>query len=154
MLIVDSQYKWQEKIENKQVTQFLNFVATSDWVVAIFSNVFEGYPWNNLGGAGHKGFKMNVPRDNHDDTNFNYQTNPEQTRHQLRYLKGDHGAAIQEENWELIADFVLDGEKALNKKALQEIKTHKIFENKQNLLIATLGLLRHFIMLNLKNLPV
>jgi pimeloyl-ACP methyl ester carboxylesterase len=143
--VVDSKYEWGKRIGKKQVKQFLNFVATSDWIVAIFPNFFEGYPWNNLGGAGHKGFRFNIdkPSDKHEDTKSYYETNSEETIHQLRYIKGGHGAAIQENNWELIANFIIDGKKALNEEALREIK----IQNKQNLFIAILGFFRYFIWL-------
>ena len=44
----------------------------------------------DLGGAGHKGF---------DSDKLN----------QIRYVKGAHSAALNEDNWDAIATFVIDG---------------------------------------------
>lgn len=147
--VVDSKYDWGERIRRKQIKQFLNFVATADWVVAIFPNLFEGYRWNNLGGAGHKGFNINNSLDDRQDQKFHYETNSgkEKTIHQLKYIKGDHGAAIQEDNWELIANFVINGKEALkDREGLWKIKEES-FQNKQCLCVATLGFFRHLIVL-------
>ncbi len=74
------------------VGEVLNFVATGDIVVAVFPNLFQ-YLWRSqrLGSAGHSGFAG------------------ESEVQQVRYIAGGHSAALAEQNWTAIADFVLDG---------------------------------------------
>ena len=92
--VVRSNYNWQKRIENKQVNRVLNFVATRDWVVAIFPNFFELLNMQDLGSAGHNGFTQvrNLPQ-----------------VQQVKYVKGGHDAGITEPMWNTIAHFVLDG---------------------------------------------
>ena len=140
--VVRSNYNWKEKFKNKQVEQFLNFVATADWVVAIFPNLFE-FPWSKLGGAGHKGFDGLVKISSRDrDKIFSYESNSynevKRTIHQLKYIKGDHGSAIQENNWDLLADFIINGQTAL-----KSVKEQDKFQNKYYWIVAALGFLRH-----------
>jgi pimeloyl-ACP methyl ester carboxylesterase len=58
--VVPTDYDWAQRVKDGQVNRVRNYVATSDWVVALFPRLFEYRPvkWigNALGGAGHDGF--------------------------------------------------------------------------------------------------
>ncbi len=90
----------------------LNYVASGDWVVAWFPNAMQMLNWQDLGGAGHRGFQSN-------------QVN------QIQYVKGAHSAALHEDNWNAIADFVIEG-KPIEPPA-------QIKQGKQSFLVSTIG---------------
>ena len=77
-----------------RVAQVLNYVATRDWVVALFPKGMQ--PWRrfNLGSAGHDGFIQGS------------ECGPV---HQIRYLAGDHRTGHEESNWNDIARFIVSG---------------------------------------------
>lgn len=87
--VVRRTYDWRALRDRKQVDGVLNFVATADWVVAIFPKAFQTVRLSDLGSAGHDGFEAPVG--------------------QVRYVCGGHGAALVEDNWDTIAKFVVDG---------------------------------------------
>lgn len=68
----------------------LNYIASGDWVVAWFPNAMQMLNWQDLGGAGHRGFQSPMVS-------------------QIQYVKGAHSAALHEDNWDAIADFVIEG---------------------------------------------
>jgi hypothetical protein len=89
--VVRHRYNWSGKIP-LQVKRVLNYVATGDRVVAIFPQGLERLRLQDLGGAGHLGF---------DDPNV---TN-------INYVVGGHSAALANNRWSEMANFVL-GESA------------------------------------------
>jgi pimeloyl-ACP methyl ester carboxylesterase len=94
--VVRCDYKWLDLINNKKrVQQVLNYVATSDWVVALFTKGMKSIPLLDLGGAGHDGFaeaSLNGPV------------------YQVSFIKGRHGAGHEERHWRDIARFVVRGD--------------------------------------------
>ena len=90
-------YDWAKLLGSAppRVTKVLNFIATSDWVVAFFPKFFQFFKLQDLGSAGHDGFHTA----SHSGHLF-----------QVRYVKGGHAAAITEDEWDAIANFVLTGE--------------------------------------------
>ncbi|RZF63243.1 alpha/beta hydrolase [Sphingomonas populi] len=98
--VLRARYDWSNYLTDGQeggrshgaVGSVLNFVATADWVVAIFPKLFQDVPIQRLGGAGHDGFSEQSDRIT-----------------QIRYVRGSHGAAIAEPVWPAIAEFVADG---------------------------------------------
>jgi pimeloyl-ACP methyl ester carboxylesterase len=88
--VVRTDYDWAKYLQNGRVKGILNYIATADWVVAWFPNALQMLGLQDLGGAGHKGF---------DSDKLN----------QIRYVKGAHSAALNEDNWDAIATFVIDG---------------------------------------------
>jgi pimeloyl-ACP methyl ester carboxylesterase len=80
-----------------RVSAVLNYVATHDWVVAIFSKAFQPLRFFfDLGSAGHDGFdqyKCRYPR-----------------LHESHYIEGSHSAALNETQWNDIARFIVKGE--------------------------------------------
>lgn len=72
----------------------LNLVATADWVVAWFPKGIQqlGFWSSELGSLGHDGF-----RDKGDGM------------YEIKYIRGGHSAAITEDMWDMVADFVLRG---------------------------------------------
>lgn len=153
--VVDSQYDWRKIIEDrKQVKEVLNFVATADWVVAVLPNFWDlrigpwkVFGWNNIGGAGHKGFDFHNLIPGHLDAYQYLLYDHAHGVHQLKFIKGDHGTAIQEKNWNLIADFILQGGAVFHRaqeedqESLYEAKTY--FQKEQHLVVQILGFFRH-----------
>jgi pimeloyl-ACP methyl ester carboxylesterase len=96
--VVRSGYDWLGLINagpiRSRVERVLNYVATNDRVVAIFPNGLEPIRAFDLGGAGHNGFT---------------QGNDKGPVHQVEFIKGSHGAGHQEEHWNEIAAFIVDG---------------------------------------------
>jgi pimeloyl-ACP methyl ester carboxylesterase len=93
--VVSVSYDWRTLLDTNppRVNAVLNLVASRDWVVAFFPKLFQMFRLQDLGSAGHDGFRLAGT------TNV----------HERRYIDGGHGAAIGEEQWNLIADFVLSG---------------------------------------------
>jgi len=77
-------------IDNKRVEKVMNFIATSDLVVAIFPKTFQTLRMSDLGSAGHDGF---------------LQLSPD---YQVEYIKGGHSTALQEKFWESITYFIVN----------------------------------------------
>lgn len=94
--VVSQRYKWQDLMgdNNKRVKSILNFVATSDWVVAFFPKVFQMLHLQDLGSLGHDGFGFKPLGRN---------------MYEAEWVRGGHGAAIAEPMWDMIADFVISG---------------------------------------------
>jgi hypothetical protein len=93
--VVRCGYDWQRHVGQMarlQVERVVNYVATADWVVAIFPQGLERLKLQDLGGAGHLGFGR---------------TGPAVTN--VRHVVGGHGAALAAENWDEMARFVLGG---------------------------------------------
>ncbi|TFZ50922.1 alpha/beta hydrolase [Serratia proteamaculans] len=88
--VVRTDFDWKTMFHQGRVKTMVNFVATADWVVALFPKTFQTLSIPDLGSAGHDGFNSNKT--------FN-----------LRYVTGEHSAALQEKYWRDIARFILDG---------------------------------------------
>lgn len=89
--VVRSDYPWDKFLGNGQVKGILNYVATSDWVVALFPKALETLNFQDLGSASHDGFQQVQPK------------------YQVQYVQGGHSAALDEKNWDDIAEFVVSG---------------------------------------------
>lgn len=94
--VVVTNFEWSKLIPG-QVTRVLNYVATDDRIVAVFPYIFERTRIQDLGGAGHRGFKDPAER-KEDPAVRNF-----------RRVVGGHGAALAEDRWEEMAKFVLKG---------------------------------------------
>ena len=94
--VVNRDYGWADHIP-KQVDAVLNFVATADWVVAIFPNALQELRVQDLGSAGHDGFAAAASHAGVFELD-------------RRYVVGGHSAALGEAMWDCIAKFVLDGQ--------------------------------------------
>jgi pimeloyl-ACP methyl ester carboxylesterase len=94
--VLRTDYDWAEKIRSGRVCAVLNYVASADWVVAFSTKAFQIMGLQDLGSAGHDGFV--VPAD-------------VSAVQQVRFVKGGHGAAVKEENWDSIAQFIVDPSK-------------------------------------------
>lgn len=92
--VVHPAYDWVARAGDSGVRAVINYVATRDWVVAMAPNALRHlHRLFDLGGAGHLGFGPQAPA---------FVKN-------LNYVKGGHGAAIAEERWDEIAEFVVKG---------------------------------------------
>lgn len=90
--VVRTDFAWRDRQDAGQVDAVLNYVATSDWVVAIFPRLLEILQWQDLGGAGFEGFRSQGAQVAN-----------------IRYVRGYHSAALDEQHWSDIATFVLGG---------------------------------------------
>ncbi|HZI81533.1 MAG TPA: hypothetical protein VFD69_18565 [Vicinamibacterales bacterium] len=91
--VVRSSFQWRRYLRRKQVGRVLNYVATADWVVAIFPRFLQNLKLQDVGGAGHDGF-----------------SDGSSPITDVEYVPGRHGAAIEERHWQDIAAFVLGGD--------------------------------------------
>ena len=90
--VVRRDFDWPGFIGRKQVARVLNYVATADWVVAIFPKGLQTLRLQDLGGAGHDGFDCHLDE-----------------LQDVEYVSGRHGAALDERHWADMARFVVDG---------------------------------------------
>lgn len=88
--VVRTDYDWQTPLQRGQVEGILNYIATADWVVACFPGALEMLDIQDLGSAGHNGFKCESP-----------------ALAQIQYVHGGHGAALTEDHWDDIAKFLV-----------------------------------------------
>ncbi|GGO80403.1 hypothetical protein GCM10011348_16980 [Marinobacterium nitratireducens] len=114
--VVRRQYDWDRYIASGQVRRVANYVASADWVVAFFPKAMQTLRWQDLGSAGHDGF-----------------VSPSVS--QVTYVRGAHSAALNEDNWNAIADFILGEEGNEAHASPQLIRRHR------NLLVWLPGLL-------------
>lgn len=91
--VVQSNFNWKQYLEAKQVRGVVNYVATGDWVVAIFPRFFQLFQLQDLGSAGHDGFR----------------DEPKGAVTDVEYVPGRHSAALDEQHWQDIANYVIDG---------------------------------------------
>ena len=94
--VVRTDYQWEKVFQQGRVAAVLNYVATADWVVAFFPKSLQTLHWQDLGSAGHDGFQVESP-----------------LLQQAKFVRGGHSAALEEANWDAIADFVVSGPAAL-----------------------------------------
>lgn len=103
--VVRSDYDWvglttrsvgDKPTRRGEVRRVMNYVASGDFVVAIFPKGLERLRYFDLGGAGHSGFKQS---ESHPDLVGD-----------VRYIAGSHGAGIRESQWDEIANFVVSGD--------------------------------------------
>jgi hypothetical protein len=96
--VVPRSFPWDQIDHEHRVGRVRNYIASADWVVAIFPAVFEVLSRRpDLGSAGHNGFL--------DNTGMKYA---------IEFADGGHGAAIAQENFDAIARFVLGDEVSEN----------------------------------------
>ena len=91
--VVPKNYPWDNLIQQGRVKAIRNDIASADWVVGIFPGFFELLKLSDIGTAGHNGFQDDAPKNSSFD----------------QYFKGDHGAAIQPQNYNSLAHFILLG---------------------------------------------
>lgn len=92
--VVQKHFEWDQMIRNGRVSKVYNFIATSDWVVAIFPKAFQTLRLQDIGSAGFDGFTESL----------------EESRYCLKLVSGGHGAAIDENYWSEIAQFIVNGQ--------------------------------------------
>jgi pimeloyl-ACP methyl ester carboxylesterase len=91
--VVRTDYDWAAVLQEGRVQRVLNYVATADWVVALFPKVLQLLRFD-VGSAGHDGFADTAA------TPQNWQ---------VKFVPGGHAAALDERNWRSIAQFIVDG---------------------------------------------
>lgn len=88
--VIKRHFLWDKVVKQRRLKAVRNYVATEDFVVAIFPSFFELLGLSDLGSAGHNGF-----------------TDHEGKRHEVAYVKGGHSAALNPSNFDAIAEFIL-----------------------------------------------
>lgn len=76
-----------------RVKEIMNYVASGDWVVALFPKGLQPFRIIDLGSAGHDGFA------------------PHPKIAEVRYIRGSHGAGVRESQWDDIAAFIVHGKR-------------------------------------------
>ena len=102
--VVPRDYDWASlcgtsgaKTETPRVEAVLNYVASADWVVALFPKGFEPFRrWMGLGSAGHSGFDQ-------------FRRKTTDALQEVHYVRGAHGAGVEESQWDDIAHFIVNG---------------------------------------------
>jgi hypothetical protein len=118
--VVQTRYDWTRMIEEKRVRAILNYVATRDLTVAMGPKAFEMLHLQDLGSAGHDGFRIGT---------WETESSEGKARggqFQIRYIRGGHSAAVKEVNWDAIAAFVVDGTVVQPPAALQSKRRVKV----------------------------
>lgn len=103
--VVRRNYDWALAADRSQMSSVLNYVATNDKVVACFPGALERLGFQDLGSAGHAGFEQAHPQ--------NRQVS------EVCFVEGGHGAALSEQHWVDIANFICTG------KAPEQVKVGK-----------------------------
>jgi pimeloyl-ACP methyl ester carboxylesterase len=96
--VLPSDHKWPLTENGPGVGCVANYVATADWVVAIFPNGLSLWGlFGELGSAGHDGFGGDP-----------YQEGVETigALSNVRWVEGGHSAALRQDRWQEIARFV------------------------------------------------
>jgi pimeloyl-ACP methyl ester carboxylesterase len=88
--VVRTDYDWGRHIARGKVEAVLNYVATADWIVAILPGAWEMVNLQDLGSAGHNGFRI-----------------PHPNVFQTKFVPGGHSCAREEDNWNDIAEFIV-----------------------------------------------
>lgn len=103
--VVRCDYPWSAVLPDRsknrpgQVDKILNYVATGDWVVAIFAKALQTFPaLFDIGSAGYDGFDEHRREARHPDL------------HEAKFVVGTHEAGIREAHWNDIARFIVKGE--------------------------------------------
>lgn len=101
--VIRRDFDWNSRLRPQpgypvpQVGKVLNYVATSDWVVAIFSKAFQPLRFFfDLGSAGHDGFDQ-------------CRRGPRPRFQEAHFVQGQHSAALVETQWDDIARFIING---------------------------------------------
>jgi hypothetical protein len=88
--VVRSDYDWGRHIARGKVQAVLNYVATADVIVAVLPGAWEMVDRQDLGSAGHNGFRI-----------------PHEKVFQTKFVRGRHSCAREEDNWNDIAEFIV-----------------------------------------------
>jgi pimeloyl-ACP methyl ester carboxylesterase len=104
--VVRRDFAWHDR--GAQACRILNYVGNADGVVAFLPAVFEflRLRWLDVGGAGAYGFRAAEPLPAV-RKQLGTSQSPSPALTEVRYVAGGHGAAICEEFWPEIAEFVL-----------------------------------------------
>ena len=99
--IVPVKYPWDEYIDKeRRIIALRNYVASDDWVVAVFGRFFEAICdmfnigtdyFREIGSSGFNGFAANSAH-----------------RFEIRFVRGGHSAALTKDHYESIANFILN----------------------------------------------
>lgn len=96
---------WASLIRKGRVDQVLNITASADWVVALFPNAMEMVGWQDLGGAGHRGFGA-CEQEASENLIQVAGTSAKVPGQIGGYVTGGHSAALDDRAWGAIANFV------------------------------------------------
>ena len=112
--VVRTDYDWGRHIARGKVEAVLNYVATADLIVAVLPGAWEMVNLQDLGSAGHNGFRI-----------------PHDKVFQTKFVRGGHSCAREEDNWNDIAEFIVSA-------APGPAKSPLVIQN-QNRLVVLMG---------------
>jgi len=98
--VVHKNYNWSRFLPSR-IEAVANYVATTDWVVALFPKTLQSLHLQDLGSAGHDGFE--------DPQVLQLTEKKEDKTSKPQFIVGKHFAALKEEVWKSIVDFILTG---------------------------------------------
>lgn len=117
--VLRSDHDWLPLIQSKRIGSMLNLSAAGDWVVAFFPNAMQMMHLQDLGGAGFYGFEKK-------GAGVTQVANG-------RWVVGGHGAAVAEDWWEPVAEFIATGSLAVPD------RSPKLVQNMQSCWVAIGG---------------
>jgi pimeloyl-ACP methyl ester carboxylesterase len=95
--VVRRDFDWDPLVGRGQVGLVRNYVASDDWVVALFPRLFEQRPWrflgNDIGSAGFNGFGRDRP------------TSADAVVKNIKFIQGQHSAFLLQV--EKVVEFLL-----------------------------------------------
>lgn len=94
--VVKKNFNWKSIKDQKRIHKVMNYTATADWVVGWFPHALEILGLQDLGSAGHHGFSQELEF-------------PSFIRNE-KFVIGGHDAAIREDAWNTIAQFIVYGD--------------------------------------------
>lgn len=106
--VVHRKYDWSQFMP-QQTEGVLNFVASADWVVALFPKALQSLRIQDLGSAGHDGFDTAVRMEDLGNAGHYGFDAADKTPGivEAGYVVGGHSAALREPVWDSIASFVI-----------------------------------------------
>ncbi len=113
--VIRTDFDWTTYLEAGRVRSLLNYVATSDLVVAGFPKGFQRLNLFDLGSGGHDGFAIfgRSAAANRlagaDCLRAEFTPDAGIASYQIEYVQGGHGAGVKETQWDDIAAFIVDG---------------------------------------------
>jgi hypothetical protein len=113
--VIRTDFNWTTYLAAGRIHSLLNYVATSDIVVAGFPKGFQRLNLFDLGSGGHDGFAIfgrSVEANRLVSAGcLRAEFTPDAgvPSYQIEYVRGGHGAGVKETQWDDIAAFIVDG---------------------------------------------
>lgn len=113
--VIRTDFDWSAYLSAGRVRSLLNYVATSDIVVAGVPKGFQRLNLFDLGSGGHDGFDVFGPVRRKKAlamagcARLEFTSAAGVPSYQIEFVQGGHGAGVKETQWDDIAAFIVDG---------------------------------------------